>query len=288
MNLDDEQVAMLKNDPEFVEYYEAIGRKYEAEESFPSVRFLRRNVEVTQIMLGNELLDLPNRIWLFSDKSVVYICDQCLLQYWDSVSFDNHKKNCTLSIPGRCVYTDEEENIFVLEIDGKDESVLCRRICTIGKAFIRRKTLYLDVDGYLFYILFTEGKFSGFFSKEKESTEHNLSCLLVLPPYRSKGYGTLLVDLSYALGTGTPEKPLSKEGRAVYKKYWRNKVLSVLQGMADQEMSIKDISTQSGLSIDDTIHGLELLDINPESDTYDVSGKASTPFRECKKDRLVL
>lgn len=288
MNLDNEQIDMLKNDPEFMEYYETMEREDATTEAMPPMKFLRRNVEVTQIMLGDELLSFPNRIWLFSDKNVIYICDQCLLQHWDSVSFDNHRKDCSSGAPGRYVYIDEEEGISILEIDGKNESVLCRRICTVGKAFIRRKTLYLDVDGYIFYVLFSGGKLGGFFSKEKESTEHNLSCLLVLPSYRSKGYGSLMIDLSYILGAGTPEKPLSKEGRAVYKKYWRNKVLNTLQAVTKQEMSIKGISIKSGLSIDDTIHGLELLGINPESHIYDVTGKVLVPSKECKKDCLIL
>ncbi|ADM12268.1 histone acetyltransferase [Encephalitozoon intestinalis ATCC 50506] len=288
MDLNDGEIDMLKKDPEFREYFDTIKRKNQSTEPIPPMKFQGRSVEVTQAVFGDNLLDFPNRVWLFSDKNTIYICDRCLLQCWDSMSFASHRRSCSLEIPGKCIYSDREEDISVIEIDGEKERVLCQRICIIGKAFIKRKTLYLDVDGYLFYVLFSEGKATGFFSKEKESIEHNLSCLLILPPYRAKGYGSLMVDLSYILEAGTPEKPLSGRGRALYKRYWRNKVLETLQNKNGQEVSISNISAESGLSVNDTIHGLELLDIDPESHTYDVIGKAPIPSRKCKRNCLIL
>ncbi|KMV65399.1 histone acetyltransferase [Encephalitozoon cuniculi EcunIII-L] len=288
MDFDSEETDLLGNDPEFMEYRRAMEKDHKATDATPQMEFVKRNVEVTQAVFGDELLGFCNKVWLFSDKNVVYICDRCLHQYWDSTSLGRHRKECSQGIPGRHVYTDKDEGISVIEIDGECENVLCRRICTIGRAFIHRKTLHLDVDGYLFYVLLIGGRVAGFFSKEKESEKHNLSCLLVLPPHRSRGYGSLMIDLSYILGPGTPEKPLSKEGRAAYKRYWRNMVLKTLRKMGGEEMSICSISAESGLSIDDTIHGLELLGINPESHIYDVSGKVPVPLRECKKNCLIF
>jgi GNAT superfamily N-acetyltransferase len=59
----------------------------------------------------------------------------------------------------------------------------------------------------------------GYFSKDKESRDnYNLACILTLPPYQRKGYGSFLIDFSYALSkkegnfAGTPERPLSDLG----------------------------------------------------------------------------
>lgn len=47
------------------------------------------------------------------------------------------------------------------------------------------------------YFLFSGFHIVGYFSKEKESTEdYNVACILTLPPYQRKGYGTLLIEFS--------------------------------------------------------------------------------------------
>ena len=73
----------------------------------------------------------------------------------------------------------------------------------------------------------------GYFSKEKESVEFNLSCIMVLPAWQAKGYGKFLIDFSYQLSlienkVGSPEKPLSFFGHRAYVSYWTNKILGLL------------------------------------------------------------
>ena len=70
--------------------------------------------------------------------------------------------------------------------------------------FLDHKTLYFDVEPFIFYILCEVDKYGahvvGYFSKEKESPDgNNVACILTLPPYQRKGYGKLLIAFSYEL-----------------------------------------------------------------------------------------
>lgn len=41
----------------------------------------------------------------------------------------------------------------VLQVDGKKNKVYCQSLCLLSKLFLDHKTLYYDVDPFLFYIL---------------------------------------------------------------------------------------------------------------------------------------
>jgi GNAT superfamily N-acetyltransferase len=63
------------------------------------------------------------------------------------------------------------------------------------------KTLYFDVEPFLFYVLTVTDEhgchFVGYFSKEKYSHQQfNLACIVTLPCYQKKGYGRFLIDFS--------------------------------------------------------------------------------------------
>lgn len=66
--------------------------------------------------------------------------------------------------------------------------------------FLDHKTLYYDVEPFLFYVM-TEvddlgARFVGYFSKEKRSPDNNVSCIMTLPVRQRKGWGQLLIDFS--------------------------------------------------------------------------------------------
>ena len=70
--------------------------------------------------------------------------------------------------------------------------------------FLDHKTLYYDVEPFLFYVM-TEvddlgARFVGYFSKEKRSPDNNVSCIMTLPVRQRKGWGQLLIDFSQCTG----------------------------------------------------------------------------------------
>lgn len=73
--------------------------------------------------------------------------------------------------PGDEVYRDGSISVF--EIDGRKNPVYCQNLCLLAKLFLGSKTLYYDVEPFLFYVMteFNECgmHFVGYFSKVRSS-----------------------------------------------------------------------------------------------------------------------
>jgi histone acetyltransferase MYST1 len=201
--------------------------------------------------------------------------------------------------PGKEIY--RELGLSVYEVDGKESRVYCQNLCLLAKLFLDHKTLYYDVDPFYFYIIcqVDDGgaHIVGYFSKEKVSAEeYNLACskyrfcvgqcdrfdpsntyhqcrflrcfpVLTFPQFQKHGYGKFIISLSYELSkrektTGSPEKPLSDLGKISYRSYWTHVLLHLLADHnPSQDISIKDISMQTGIKTEDIISTLQSLDM---------------------------
>ncbi|TQV93004.1 hypothetical protein V2A60_003682 [Cordyceps javanica] len=206
----------------------------------------------------------------FSGEDIIFICEFCLSYYGDEFSFDRHRRKCTLQHPpGNEIYRDDYVSFF--EIDGRRQRTWCRNLCLVSKMFLDHKTLYYDVDPFLFYVMAARTDkgfpFVGYFSKEKESADgYNVACILTLPQYQRKGYGRLLIQFSYELSKiegklGSPEKPLSDLGLLSYRQYWAENILDLLVGACErgEKVTIEAISSALAMTTVDVEHTLQAM-----------------------------
>ncbi|KAL4987628.1 hypothetical protein BDW68DRAFT_187845 [Aspergillus falconensis] len=193
----------------------------------------------------------------FSDAEVVYIDEFCLSYFDNKRAFERHRAKCTLTHPpGNEIYRDD--NISFFEVDGRRQRTWCRNLCLLSKLFLDHKTLYYDVDPFLFYCMCTRDETGchlvGYFSKEKESGEgYNLACILTLPQYQRRGYGRLLISFSYELSkregkVGSPEKPLSDLGLLGYRQYWRETLVEILMDSGRETVSENELAMLTSMT----------------------------------------
>lgn len=198
----------------------------------------------------------------------LYICEFCLKYMTSAAVSSRHVQKCPLRHPpGNEIY--RKGNISFFEVDGQQNEIYCQNLCLLAKLFLDHKTLYFDVAPFLFYVMtqYDEDGFHilGYFSKEKTSfLNYNVSCILTLPPYQKQGYGKLLIDLSYLMTrlegkVGSPEKPLSDMGLISYRSYWKLIILEYLCNYKGKEISIKDISQETGVNAYDIISTLQAM-----------------------------
>jgi histone acetyltransferase MYST1 len=225
---------------------------------------------INTIEFGKYMIDT----WYFSPypeeyakSSRLYICEFCLKYMKKKTTLLRHKEKCNLRHPpGNEIY--RKDGLSMFEVDGSVNRIYCQNICLLAKLFLDHKTLYYDVEPFLFYVL-TEVDdkgchMVGYFSKEKNSPDDfNLACILILPPFQRKGFGKFLIAFSYELSklenkVGTPEKPLSDLGLLSYRSYWTEVILSILKEHKGN-LSIKDISARTSIKTEDIISTLQSL-----------------------------
>ncbi|KAJ1938601.1 Histone acetyltransferase [Kickxella alabastrina] len=251
----------------------ADGRRGEKQDtstpSTPSGLAVGVGYQVKKIRLGSYVIDswyispYPDE---YSRHPLLYICEFCLKYMKSEYTYQRHCMKCQLRHPpGDEIYRDG--GISVFEVDGRKNKIYCQNLCLIGKMFLDTKTLYYDVEPFLFYILCeydagTGYHFAGYYSKEKRSAQgYNLSCIMILPSRQREGYGKLLIEFSYLLSkkegvAGSPEKPLSDFGLLSYLSYWRRAIYEVLVD-GRRWVSVEDISAETGLTVDDVVSTLQ-------------------------------
>jgi len=205
----------------------------------------------------------------YADCDTLYFCEYDLHFVKRRDALQRYMKRCELvHPPGDEIYRCDHISMF--EVDGARARSFCQNLCLLAKLFLDHKTLYYDVDPFLFYVMTEWDEFGchpvGYFSKEKFSADdYNLACILTLPPYQRKGYGRFLISFSYELSrkegkVGTPERPLSDLGMVSYRSYWAHVLLSILQSHRGA-VSIKQLSEMSAIKTDDIISTLQALSL---------------------------
>lgn len=211
--------------------------------------------------------DYQIEAWYFSPypkevirNGTVWICEFCLFYFSSAELLSAHAACCELRHPpGTQIY--EEGDLSFFELDGHVQKNYCRNVALISKLFLDHKSLYYDIDVFMFYVLCRRSErgyhMVGYFSKEKISEQgYNLACILILPHEQRRGYGKILIDFSYMLSRregriAGPEKPLSDLGLLSYRAYWLEVILEELSH--NKKTSIKSISRSSHITEEDIL-----------------------------------
>ncbi|CAM9930359.1 unnamed protein product [Scytosiphon promiscuus] len=264
----------------------------------------------------------------YSKLDKLFVCEFCLKYMRKESTLNRHRQKCPMRHPpGDEIYRETAEGgqgcgVSVYEVDGKTNKVYCQNLCLLSKLFLDHKTLYYDVDPFLFYVLCevddAGAHIVGYFSKEKialggcrghksvtmgssrsvqtvdgvlrfglsshvvrpstfsifvthsigipsSPEEYNLACILTFPPFQRKGYGKLLISLSYELSkrehmVGSPEKPLSDLGKLSYRSYWTYVLMNLLRDYQG-ELSIRVMSNMTAIKTEDIISTLQSLNL---------------------------
>ncbi|NXF56493.1 KAT8 acetyltransferase, partial [Oceanites oceanicus] len=193
---------------------------------------------VDKIHIGHFEIDA----WYFSPfpedygkQPKLWICEYCLKYMKFERTYRLHLGQCQWrQPPGREIY--RKSNISVYEVDGKDHKIYCQNLCLLAKLFLDHKTLYFDVEPFVFYLL----------------TEVDRQGAHIV------GYFSKLSKLESTVGS--PEKPLSDLGKLSYRSYWSWVLLEILRDFRGT-LSIKDLSQMTSITQTDIISTLQSLNM---------------------------
>jgi histone acetyltransferase SAS3 len=127
----------------------------------------------------------------YSRNKHLYICEFCLKYMSSDFVAWRHKLKCSAKHPpGDEIYRDNIVNpetgahttLSFWEVDGRRNPLYCQNLCLLAKLFLGSKTLYYDVEPFLFYIMTENDEFGchfvGYFSKEKRGSGPPLSQMI--------------------------------------------------------------------------------------------------------------
>ncbi|KAI9557557.1 hypothetical protein GHT06_017385 [Daphnia sinensis] len=213
----------------------------------------------------------------YARLSKLFLCEFCLKYMKSRSILDRHMTKCFWRHPPATeIY--RKDNLSVFEVDGNVNKIYCQNLCLLAKLFLDHKTLYYDVEPFLFYVLTINDRkgchLIGYFSKEKLCQQkYNVSCIMTMPQYQRQGYGRFLIHFSYLLSKqegqpGTPEKPLSDLGKVSYHAYWKSVCLDYLHARrTDGSLCLQKMSQDTGLTpldIAETLQRMEMLRKKPD------------------------
>ncbi|XP_070812539.1 histone acetyltransferase KAT6B-like isoform X2 [Pituophis catenifer annectens] len=192
----------------------------------------------------------------YARLSKLFLCEFCLKYMKSKNILLRHGKKCGwFHPPANEIYRRKDLSVF--EVDGNISKIYCQNLCLLAKLFLDHKTLYYDVEPFLFYVLTKNDEkgchLVGYFSKEKLCQQkYNVSCIMIMPQYQRQGFGRFLIDFSYLLSrkegqAGSPEKPLSDLGRVSYLAYWKSVIWEYLHCHPEKQISIKAMSRATGM-----------------------------------------
>lgn len=98
----------------------------------------------------------------------LYLCEFCLRYQKSEIGMKRHVAKCVWRCPpGDEIY--RKGKLCVWQVDGKRHKIYCQYLCLLAKFFLDHKTLYFDVDPFLFYIMTIQDSdgchIVGYFSK---------------------------------------------------------------------------------------------------------------------------
>lgn len=230
----------------------------------------------------------------YAESETLYLCNDCLAFYRTRQTLEHHvqtRRGCLSYVDiGHEIYRSADEALSVYHVDGRTMPHFCQLLCMLAKLFLGEKERLdqaMELLAFQFFIAVENDaagggrQFVGYFSRERDCRQgRNLSCFVVLPPFRNSGYGRFLIELSYELSKRErrascgPELPLSELGEAAYGAYWRVTIARhlldavVVGGGQDQRSSsttivLADLQQLTGMTLADivrTLVELELLD----------------------------
>lgn len=82
----------------------------------------------------------------------LYLCEFCLRYQKCAIGMKRHAAKCLWRHPpGDEIY--RKGKLSVWQIDGKRQKQYCQHLCLLAKFFLDHKTLYYDVEPFLFYVM---------------------------------------------------------------------------------------------------------------------------------------